>query len=74
MNEGKKGNSSAGFKVPLSSWMAYVGGIDSTSPPFGGVDWENMKSPWSSNLSGGDGEVRHNTQGRNVALVAKARE
>ncbi|KAJ0116629.1 hypothetical protein J7T55_009779 [Diaporthe amygdali] len=48
--------------VPSWSWMKYTGSIDYISPPFGGVYWEPLESPWSSGE-----EVRD-------ALVAEARD
>lgn len=60
-------------KVPSWSWMAYTGGIDYISPPFGDVDWEDLKSPWSSNLVPFDGRLRTEDRGGNVNLIAKAR-
>ncbi|KAH6638651.1 hypothetical protein BKA67DRAFT_665597 [Truncatella angustata] len=56
------------------SWMAYDGGIDYISTPFGGVDWEEMDSPWFSSMSGTDGEIHTDIDGVNVALIAEARE
>ncbi|KAJ2996358.1 hypothetical protein NUW58_g989 [Xylaria curta] len=61
-------------KVPSWSWMAYAGSIDYISPPFGGVNWEKMQSPWSSNMSDSGSEFRTDNTGGNIALVAEARE
>ncbi|KAI0476359.1 heterokaryon incompatibility protein-domain-containing protein [Xylariaceae sp. FL0804] len=33
--------------VPSWSWMAYRGAIDYLRPPFNGVEWEPVGSPWS---------------------------
>lgn len=38
--------------VPSWSWMKYTGSIDYISPPFGDVDWEDLTSPWSSDMKG----------------------
>jgi len=56
--------------VPSWSWMAYTGAIDYVSPPFNGVAWEKLRSPWS-----GDGVegVKTETKVRRMALVGEAR-
>ncbi|KAK0613670.1 hypothetical protein B0T14DRAFT_499110 [Immersiella caudata] len=59
--------------VPSWSWMAYTGTIDYISPPFNGVDWEELQSPWSGYGKGDEG-IRTEVQGGNIALVAEARE
>ncbi|KAK9778550.1 putative Protein kinase domain-containing protein [Seiridium cardinale] len=59
--------------VPSWSWMAHTGGIDYISPPFGGVDWEKLKSPWSSNLDGSDLGIQTDMLSNEIALVAEAR-
>jgi len=59
--------------VPSWSWMAYTGAIDYISPDFGGVDWEELKSPWSGPGSGDD-LFWTEVQGGNIALVGEARE
>ncbi|KAJ8130175.1 hypothetical protein O1611_g3458 [Lasiodiplodia mahajangana] len=61
-------------EIPSWSWMAHAGGIDYISPPFGGVDWEKMKSPWSSNMSVGVGKAHTDLQRGSIALVAEASE
>jgi len=59
--------------VPSWSWMAYTGGIDYISPPFNGVEWEALQSPWSG-YEKGDGDDEQEDVGANIALVAEARE
>lgn len=50
--------------VPSWSWMAYTGGIDYLNLDFGGMQWEDLESPWSR---------REDGEGDN-ALIADARE
>jgi len=66
--------------VPSWSWMAYTGGIDYFTLPFGGMDWEEMQSPWSTvdtpPYGGGKSGARRrgsNSNPSNIALVAMAR-
>lgn len=42
------------FDVPSWSWMRYTGSIDYISPPFGNVDWDDLQSPWTSDVGVGD--------------------
>lgn len=51
-------------KAPSWSWMAYTGGIDYISPNFGGMDWEEIQSPWDGKAGSGD----------NMMLVTTARD
>ncbi|KAF6789035.1 hypothetical protein CSOJ01_14877 [Colletotrichum sojae] len=53
--------------------MAYSGGIDYISPLFGGVDWEDLQSPWSSNLGAFDDGLRTVGREDNVELIGDAR-
>lgn len=63
--------SGRGTSVPPSwSWMAYTGHIEYISPPFGGMKWEQLKSPWSGEVIG----IYTERQGDSVVLLAKARE
>ncbi|KAI0095668.1 hypothetical protein GGR51DRAFT_553874 [Nemania sp. FL0031] len=57
--------------VPSWSWMAYTGGIDYLDIEFGGVEWEDLRSPWWSD----SGHVqRTEDAGRNIFLTAVARD
>ncbi len=38
-------------QVPSWSWMAYMGEIDYLALKFGSIDWEDLRSPWSSSSS-----------------------
>lgn len=56
------------------SWMAYMGSIDYISPAFGGVQWEDLRSPWSGGGNGiSSGDARTELQGANSALEAATR-
>ncbi|KAK0614520.1 hypothetical protein B0T14DRAFT_309967 [Immersiella caudata] len=55
--------------VPSWSWMAYTGAIAYVRLEFGGVEWEELQSPWS-----GGGEVLTEVQGGRIALVGQGRE
>jgi hypothetical protein len=57
--------------VPSWSWMAYTGAIDYVSPPFNGVAWEKLQSPWSQGPPNG---VRTDPKTGMMALVGEARE
>lgn len=72
--------------VPSWSWMAYTGGIDYFTLPFGGMDWEEMQSPWSSvdmpprgggktgaRRRGSNASTCSSSNPGNIALVATAR-
>ncbi|KAI0198028.1 hypothetical protein F4808DRAFT_473132 [Astrocystis sublimbata] len=60
--------------VPSWSWMARAGGIDYISPPFGGVDWSKLSSPWSSDFIDGTGDLKppNDNSIEKAALVAEA--
>ncbi|KAK4186814.1 hypothetical protein QBC35DRAFT_533079 [Podospora australis] len=72
--------------VPSWSWMAYTGGIDYISPKFNGVEWEDLRSPWSGHEPrskkgkgtgrADEGITRTRTEilGGNIAIIAKAYE
>lgn len=49
--------------VPSWSWMAYTGGINYLDLDFGGLEWEDLQSPWS----------RTEDREGNNALTAKVR-
>ncbi|KAB5566321.1 hypothetical protein GE09DRAFT_1272843, partial [Coniochaeta sp. 2T2.1] len=55
--------------VPSWSWMAYMGAIEYISPPFNGVAWEKLVSPWSGGV---DGARTEGAEG-GIAIVGEAR-
>lgn len=61
-------------KVPSWSWMSVQGGIDYISPPFGGIRWEDLGSPWSLGVGGLNGGTRTDSQSGFVSLNAEARD
>ncbi|KAF6841818.1 hypothetical protein CMUS01_03421, partial [Colletotrichum musicola] len=61
-------------KVPSWSWMAYTGGTDYISPPFGDVDWQELQSPWSSSSGAFGGGSRTEDRGGSLDLIGKARD
>ena len=51
-----------------------MGSIDYISPAFGGVQWEDLRSPWSGGGNGiSSGDARTELQGANSALEAATR-
>jgi hypothetical protein len=57
--------------VPSWSWMAYTGGIDYLKLDFDGVEWEDIRSPWSRSA---DNVAHTEVRGGNIALTAVARD
>ncbi|KAB5582972.1 hypothetical protein GE09DRAFT_1167128 [Coniochaeta sp. 2T2.1] len=57
------------WAVPSWSWMAYMGAIEYISPPFNGVAWEKLVSPWSGGVDG----VRTEGADGGIVIVGEAR-
>jgi hypothetical protein len=61
------------IRVPSWSWMAYVGGIDYTDPPFQTAEWEtaDIIPPWTR---GGQRDTESAPQDGHVALLVSVRD
>ncbi|CAM1502343.1 Fc.00g043270.m01.CDS01 [Cosmosporella sp. VM-42] len=57
--------------VPSWSWMAYTGEIDYLQLDFNGIEWEDLRSPWTRNS---DQPSQTETRGGNIALKATVRD
>ena len=62
----------AARKVPTWSWMAYLGEIDFLRLEFGGIDWMDLKTPWSKSESWTVPMDRH--RGGHLSLTGNVRD
>jgi len=60
--------------VPSWSWMAYSSGIDYLELEFNGVDWMELRSPWTRADWGGSQSVMPRQPGGVIALGGTARD
>jgi len=66
-------HSGSASAVPSWSWMAYSGGIDYLKLEFNGVEWMELKSPWTRVSWGNSPSVMPGQPGGVIALGGKAR-
>ena len=61
-------------QIPSWSWMAYSGGIDYLKPEFDGVDWMELRSPWTRHSWGTTPMVMQKQSGGLMTLGGEVKE